>query len=47
MLSTCRGMQYLESKGIIHRDLSARNVFVSVLDGKYQCKIGIHRDVIN
>ena len=28
MISTCKGMVYLESKGIIHRDLACRNILV-------------------
>lgn len=32
------GMQYLASKGFVHRDLSARNVFVSSND---TCKVSI------
>ena len=32
-------MMYLSGKGIIHRDLSARNILVSHVDGTYQCKV--------
>ena len=40
MVSTARGMEYLESLGIVHRDLSARNLLVSIDEnGQYIIKI--------
>ncbi len=32
-------MVYLESKGIVHRDIAARNLLVAKVDDKYQCKV--------
>ena len=32
-------MVYLESKGIIHRDLACRNILVSHINGKYSCLV--------
>ena len=39
MISSCRGMVYLENQKIIHRDISARNILVTKEDDKYVCKI--------
>ncbi len=39
MISTAKGMAYLESKGILHRDLSCRNLLVTKVDDKYEVKI--------
>jgi serine/threonine protein kinase len=39
MVSACRGMLYLQTRGIIHRDLSARNLLVSNIDGRYEAKV--------
>ena len=39
MITGCRGMVYLESKNIIHRDISARNLLVNKENDKYVCKI--------
>ena len=32
-------MVYLQSRNVIHRDLSARNLLVSNVDGKYEAKV--------
>jgi serine/threonine protein kinase len=48
MTDACRGMVYLESKGIVHRDLSCRNLLVTKVDDKYLVKIsdfGLSRGV--
>ena len=39
MITGCRGLVYLESKNIIHRDLSARNLLVTKENDGYVCKI--------
>lgn len=39
IISSCRGMAYLEERGIIHRDISARNILVNKENDKYTCKI--------
>jgi serine/threonine protein kinase len=39
MITGCRGLVYLESKNIIHRDLSARNLLVTKENDRYVCKI--------
>jgi serine/threonine protein kinase len=39
MVSACKGMVYLQKRGVIHCDLSARNLLVSLLDGKYEVKV--------
>ena len=39
IISGCRGMVYLETKNIIHRDISARNLLVTKENDKYVCKI--------
>eukprot|EP01117_Protostelium_nocturnum_P011067 TRINITY_DN4014_c1_g1_i1.p1 TRINITY_DN4014_c1_g1~~TRINITY_DN4014_c1_g1_i1.p1 ORF type:complete len:1625 (-),score=589.56 TRINITY_DN4014_c1_g1_i1:7-4881(-) len=38
-IEVSKGMIYLESKGIIHRDLGARNLLVTESDGKFCIKI--------
>eukprot|EP01117_Protostelium_nocturnum_P011066 TRINITY_DN4014_c0_g1_i1.p1 TRINITY_DN4014_c0_g1~~TRINITY_DN4014_c0_g1_i1.p1 ORF type:complete len:1508 (-),score=396.84 TRINITY_DN4014_c0_g1_i1:57-4580(-) len=38
-IEVSKGMIYLESKGIIHRDLGARNLLVTEADGKFCVKI--------
>lgn len=32
-------MVYLQTRGVIHRDLSARNLLISHIDGKYESKV--------
>jgi len=38
-IDIAKGMVYIESKNIIHRDLSARNILVSKIDDKYLAKV--------
>jgi len=38
-IGVAKGMAYVDSRNIIHKDLSARNVLVAVVDGKYIAKI--------
>ncbi|PRP78016.1 hypothetical protein PROFUN_14054 [Planoprotostelium fungivorum] len=38
-IEVTKGMNYLQSKGMIHRDLSARNLLVTQADGLYRVKI--------
>jgi len=39
ILSAARGMAYLETKNVLHLDLSARNVLVTKVDGKFESKV--------
>ncbi len=39
MLSAAHGMAYLETKNILHLDLSARNLLVTKVDDKYESKV--------
>jgi len=39
ILSTVKGMAYLESKGILHLDLACRNILITQVDEKYESKV--------
>eukprot|EP01119_Soliformovum_irregulare_P003909 TRINITY_DN1494_c1_g1_i2.p1 TRINITY_DN1494_c1_g1~~TRINITY_DN1494_c1_g1_i2.p1 ORF type:complete len:718 (-),score=249.77 TRINITY_DN1494_c1_g1_i2:9-2162(-) len=38
-IAAAQGMVYLESKGVVHRDLACRNLLVTIRDGKFLVKI--------
>jgi len=39
IIESCRGMVFLSSRNVIHRDLGVRNLLCSLVDGKYVVKI--------
>ncbi len=45
-LGICSGLQYLEGRQLIHRDVAARNVLVSLRDNVYVAKVIRKKDYL-
>lgn len=39
MIGAAKGLAYLESKNIIHRDIALRNLLAAKIEGEYTAKV--------